>query len=92
MIDAIVVDGVNSCTADESIREDRSPQLSGTHTRPDAHGFAVVAFDEMTAFTHWGTYDIAAHARGFQPMQVPATPVTATKSSMTSAAGDRGDA
>ena len=50
--------GVNTCTLDGKAGGDESPQLSWSNAPPETRTFAVVMYDEIAGFTHWGVYDI----------------------------------
>jgi len=62
-VDNIVVNGLNTCTADGSAGGDRSPQLQWTHVPRGARSFVVVLYDPTAAFTHWGMYNISPRTR-----------------------------
>jgi Raf kinase inhibitor-like YbhB/YbcL family protein len=58
-----VVNGKNICTASGVAGGDMSPQLEWTHVPHDTRSFVVMVYDTTASFTHWGMYNIPAHAR-----------------------------
>jgi Raf kinase inhibitor-like YbhB/YbcL family protein len=64
MVDNIVQNGVNVCTADGSAAGNESPELSWEHAPPRTRSFVVVAFDTTASFTHWGMYNISGRTTG----------------------------
>jgi hypothetical protein len=64
MVDNIVSNGVNVCTADGSAGGNQSPELSWERAPEKTRSFVVVAYDTTASFTHWGMYNISARATG----------------------------
>jgi hypothetical protein len=64
MLSDILVNDVNSCSANGSPGGNQSPELSWTQTKPGTRSFVVVAYDVTAAFTHWGMYNISPNATG----------------------------
>lgn len=56
----ITFGGSNVCSLGGAPGGNESPELSWTGAPEDTRSFAVVAFDETAAFTHWGMYNIPA--------------------------------
>jgi len=67
MINNIIVNNVNACSADGSAGGNQSPELSWTRANPGTRSFVVTAYDVTAAFTHWGMYNISSKATGFDP-------------------------
>jgi hypothetical protein len=64
MVDNIVQNGVNLCTADGSAGGNESPELSWERAPPRTRTFVVIAFDTTASFTHWGMYNISGKTTG----------------------------
>src|SRR5208282_3592155 len=64
MINNMIMNNVNVCSADGSPGGNQSPELSWTSAAPGTRSFAVVAYDVTAAFTHWGMYNISPKATG----------------------------
>jgi Raf kinase inhibitor-like YbhB/YbcL family protein len=64
MVDNIVSNGVNVCTADGSAGGNESPALAWERAPAKTRSFVVVAYDTTASFTHWGMYNISAKATG----------------------------
>jgi Raf kinase inhibitor-like YbhB/YbcL family protein len=59
-----IQDGRNICSVGGSPGGNQSPELSWTGTPSGTKSFVVVAYDVTAGFTHWGMYNIPAHATG----------------------------
>ena len=64
MINNMIVNNVNVCSADGSPGGNQSPELSWTNAERGTRSFVVVAYDVTAAFTHWGMYNISPKATG----------------------------
>ncbi len=56
--------GVNGCSMNGAAGGDESPELFWNGAPPGTKSFVVATFDATASFTHWGMYNISAHATG----------------------------
>lgn len=63
-INNMVVNNVNTCTANGGPGGNQSPELSWTAPKPGTSSFVVTLYDVTAAFTHWGMYNISSDATG----------------------------
>ncbi|HTV33565.1 MAG TPA: YbhB/YbcL family Raf kinase inhibitor-like protein [Methylocella sp.] len=63
-VNNILVNDVNTCTADGAAGGNKSPPLFWAHVPRRTRSFVVTLFDLTASFTHWGIYNIAGNATG----------------------------